>query len=53
MIEMRRNTTPPITPAKITTRWFFDELLLDSGAERGSGRGEGEAELFRSTGAGF
>ena len=53
MIEMRRNTAPPIAPAKITTTWFFDELLLYSGADRGPGRGEGEAELFRSTGAGF
>jgi len=55
MIEMTTNAKPPITPAKIRTRLLFDELLLDGGAELGSGRGEGEveAESFRSAEAGF
>jgi len=49
MIEMTRSTEPLITPAKIPTRLLFDELLSDGGAERGSAKGEGEAdaESFR------
>jgi len=52
MLEMTRNTTPPITPTKITTRLFFDEPLVDGGSGRGEGERELEAESFRSVKAG-
>lgn len=46
MLEIRRKTAPPITLAKIGTRFFFDEVLLDFASEPGVDRGGEESKAL-------
>ena len=58
MLETIINTAPPTTPAKMATRWFFDDVVSGCRPEPEVERVGGEAELYLSgepfcTGCGF
>lgn len=42
MVEITRKTTQPITPAKIGTWFFFDDMLLIGTSESSVDKGGGE-----------